>query len=111
MIYSHARQFPHLTGMADPEIKLLVRGAMADQARYRRLWRMRNLAMLVGMLSGGVALIRVLKLDPGLAMMIVGGLGTLFLLGWNFIWVNTVLFRVTRQAMDRFTLDPGPSDA
>jgi len=48
--------------MADPEIKLLVRGVMADQARYRRLWRMRNLAVLVGMLSGGVALIRVLKL-------------------------------------------------
>jgi len=95
---SHARQSPHLSGMSDPEIRTLAQRAMSQHPRTRLIRRVRNIAVLLGMLAGYLILTWRFDVDydPGSAMMIVGGVGTIFVLIWNLVWVNTVLFRLTR---------------
>ena len=108
-MYLHARQFPHLAGMQDSEIRTIARRAMSRHPNLIRIMRFRNLAVLVGMflaiaiIAGstgdaftGDSLVRV-----GFSLMIVGAVFTLLLLVWNLVWVNTVIFRITREEVER----------
>jgi hypothetical protein len=48
------------------------------------------MALLVaGLLAGGVRI--------GPALLTAGVVGTLAVLAWNVVWLNTVLFRITRE--------------
>jgi hypothetical protein len=50
--------------------------------------------MVIGaavLMSGG--------LSVGPSLMIVGGVSTVLLLVWNFVWVNTILFRLTQEEL------------
>jgi hypothetical protein len=35
--------------------------------------------------------------DVGMAIMILGAMGTLFLMVWNLVWINCVLFPITKS--------------
>jgi hypothetical protein len=95
-MYTHARQFPHLAGKTDDEIRSLVRNALTSRPNLLRIMRIRNRAVLGGMLVGAIALKELASLELGTALMIVGGTATAFLICWNLAWVNTVLFRITQ---------------
>jgi len=83
--------------MGDEQIRALTRQAMAKRPNYARVMRARNAAVILGMLLGPMILIQIANLRLGTALVIAGAVGTLVLLLWNMIWVNTVLFRITRE--------------
>jgi hypothetical protein len=96
MIYTHARQFPHLTGKPDAEIRSIAQAAMRQRPRLLLILRLRNTLIVVGMVVGGVLLARSSTLSSGAILMLIGGAGTAIILVWNLVWVNTVLFSVTK---------------
>ncbi len=108
MLFTHARQFPHLAGRGDGEIRGLVRRGMDRCPALRRVLRLRNVAVLSTL---GIAVLYALPRSPqvgdavqpgdalrdiGRLLMICGGAATAIVLLWNLIWVNTVLFRLTQ---------------
>ena len=95
-MYTHARQFPHLAGRSDDEIRAVARRAYAREPRWARLMRMRNVVLLVAMFSAILGMSRT-GFDPGLSMMLGGGVATMLILLWNVIWVNKVLFLLTND--------------
>jgi hypothetical protein len=107
-VYTHARQFPHLAGMADADIRELARRAMGRRPDLARIMRLRNVAVVGGMVAAAALLGR--GGGPGVggamqrvggAMMVAGACATAALLLWNLVWVNTVLFRLTRDEVER----------
>jgi hypothetical protein len=95
-MYTHARQFPHFAGMTDSEIIGVVRRAMAKNPRYFKLRRVQVVlaallivATLVGAIFAG------LELD--FAFVAAGAVSTLAILGWNLVWINTALYRITAE--------------
>lgn len=100
-MYTHARQFPHLMGMDDARIREVVDRGMGRRPVLVRIHRLRNAAVIFGMILTIILLARYSSLKIGLIFTIVGGIGTVFVLCWNLVWVNTVLFRVTRDEVDR----------
>jgi hypothetical protein len=107
-VYTHARQFPHLAGMADADIRALARRAMARRRDLVRVMRLRNAVVFVGMVAaaallgrgGGPGAGKAMQ-RAGAAMMVAGAGGTAALLLWNLVWVNTVLFQLTRDEVER----------
>ena len=107
-VYTHARQFPHLVGMADADIRELARRAMARRPDLVRVVRLRNAVVFVCMVAaaamlgrgGGPGVGKAMQ-AAGRAMMIAGAVATVTLLLWNLVWVNTVLFRLTRDEVER----------
>ena len=97
MIYTHARQFPHLAGKPDSEIRCIARAGLQQHPRLLLTMRLRNMLIVSGMAIGGVFLARSATLSLGAILMLVGGVGTAIILCWNLVWVNTVLFRVTQS--------------
>ena len=91
-MYTHARQFPHLAGQDDGAIRSLARRGLDRRPVLRWVLRGRIVAAL------GAALLAVAGSEAvgPRAMMVGGGTALAVLLGWNLVWVNTVLFRVTR---------------
>jgi hypothetical protein len=71
--------------------------------------RIRNLVVLGGMFltiawiaaPTGVAFTGDSLIRFGVSLMIVGAVFTAFLLAWNLVWVNTVIFRITREEVER----------
>jgi hypothetical protein len=57
-VYTHARQFPHLAGLNDQQIRALARNAMSKRPGYVRLVRAKNAVVIGGMGVGAIALIR-----------------------------------------------------
>ena len=96
-VYTHARQFPHLAGKSDAEIRLLVHKGMLNRPGLARTMRIRNLAVLCSMLIAGIFLGRLTSLGAGAIMMVVGGVATAFALCWNLVWVNTVVYKLSQQ--------------
>ena len=108
-MYTHARQFPHLAGRSDGEIRALARSALDRRPNLRRVARVRNLVVLSGLAALTLYAISFagtagrdtrpgddLKFG-GLLMLLGGGSATVAVLLWNLVWVNTVLFRITRE--------------
>jgi hypothetical protein len=95
-LYTHARQFPHLDGLSDPEIRAIARRAMDRHPKLRMIMRTRNVVVL-GSIAATISAALLFRRNLGLAMMVSGALGTLALLAWNVVWVNTVLFRITKE--------------
>ena len=58
--------------------------------------RTRNVVVL-GSIAATISAAILLRRNLGYAMMVCGALGTLALLAWNVVWVNTVLFRITKE--------------
>jgi hypothetical protein len=52
----------------------------------------RNVVILGGM-SAAILLGR----NLGFAMLVSGAIATVAVLSWNVVWVNTVLFRITKE--------------
>ncbi len=115
-MYTHCRQFPHLSGRSDQEIRALVGNGMRKRPHLIRIMKIRNLAVLAGMIVTATLLWRrggpgtgnaMMKL--GLVLSICGIAATALILLWNLVWVNTVLWKVTTEeivgsldsAMDR----------
>ena len=97
-MYTHARQFPHFTGMTDTEIVAVVRRAMAKRPNYFRLRQAQivlTALLLVATLVGAIFA----GLELGIAFVTAGAIGTLMILAWNLIWVNTALYRITHEEM------------
>lgn len=97
-MYMHARQFPHLQGKTDQEIRLIVFQGLEKRPKYRSLMRARNVIVILVMVIGPAALVSG-GLKLGLSMMIVGGLATALVLVWNLVWLNTILFRLTEEEL------------
>jgi hypothetical protein len=103
-MYTHCRQFPHLVGRSDGDIRSLVRNGMAKRPHLIRIMRVRNIAVLLCMIAIAAVLVWVRPFDPdstatltGATLIISGGVGTVLLLIWNLIWVNTVLWKLTLE--------------
>jgi hypothetical protein len=94
-MYTHCRQFPHLQGRSDQEIREVVRRAFARRPGLRAIVRARNLAVLVVLLGVFVAYRSAPPKQLGYALMIAGFGTTAFVLVWNVVWVNVVLYRLT----------------
>lgn len=69
---------------------------------------MRNVALVVGMLAtvalsdrGSGSSFGDAMQGVGFAMMAAGAGGTAFVLLWNLVWVNTVLYRLTWDEVQR----------
>src|SRR5262245_13856897 len=99
-MYTHARQFPHVAGLRDDKIRGVARRAMQRHPHYRRTIRARNIVVLLAMALGTGLLNAIAGMQVGLALMIVGAAATVFVLVWNLVWVNTVLFRITQEEME-----------
>ncbi|MDX1948841.1 MAG: hypothetical protein SFU86_25865 [Pirellulaceae bacterium] len=108
-MYLHARQFPHLAGKSDVEIRAIARSAMIRNPRLIRIMRLRNFTILAGL---AVAIIVVTLFSGtnasgdtlvrfGLTLVVIGTIFTAAVLAWNLIWVNTVVFRITREEVAR----------
>jgi len=95
-MYTHARQFPHLAGMSDPDIRELARRAMSRRPNLIRIWRIRTVVVLIAMAAGAVAM-KWAGMRLGTALMVAGGTATAALVAWNAVWLNTILFRVTNE--------------
>ena len=98
-MYTHARQFPHLAGLNDQQIRALARNAMAKRPRYALIIRLRNAVVIASMLLATAALNKLAGTSIGLSLMIVGAICTAFVMAWNLVWVNTVMWRITREEM------------
>jgi hypothetical protein len=96
-MYTHARQFPHLAGMTDSDVRELVRRAMRRRPRSIRALRVRNAIIYAGMVAAAGFLAPRAGMGVGAALIVVGTAGTLAIIAWNLFWVNTVLFRVTKE--------------
>jgi hypothetical protein len=102
-MYTHARQFPHLAGKSDDEIRAIARRAMARNPRLRSIAVWRNRVVFSGMAAAIILLVLGAGWKLSRSMMWTGGVATALVLIWNVVWVNTVLFRITKEE-----LSPGP---
>ena len=89
---THARQFPHLAGREDEEIRSLVRRGLDRRPALRWPYRIRIAAALAAALLA----VAVFEAVGPRAMMIGGAAALTVLLCWNLVWLNTVVWRVTR---------------
>jgi hypothetical protein len=96
-MYTHARQFPHLRDLDDAAIRDVARRAMHRRPHLIRILKVRRTAVLVGMVASIALLTWLTELKFGASMMVVGAAFSLFVLVWNLIWVNSVLFRITQE--------------
>jgi hypothetical protein len=96
-IYVHARQFPHLAGKAEREIRILARRAMDKHPRLIRTMRLRNAAIMLGMTIAGVLLGRRSDLTIGAILVLLGAVGSVVILCWNLVWLNTVVYKLTAR--------------
>lgn len=96
-MYTHARQFPHLQGMSDDTIRTLVRDGMAKRPTLISILRIRNVAVAAAMALAVLGLKNVAGWSAGAAMTVAGLVATLFLLAWNYVWINYVVFKLTQE--------------
>ncbi len=100
-MYTHARQFPHLAGMDDRQIREVAREAMAKRPLYQLMMRLRNVVVLASMGVAVLVLVWFAEYSLGSALLMVGAIGTAATLIWNLVSVNTVLFRITYEELGR----------
>jgi hypothetical protein len=96
-MYTHARQFPHLAGMTDEEIRELARRSMDKRPDLVRMMKFRNVLIILGMVIAAALLARFTDYQISSIFMIVGAVSTVATLTWNMVWVNIGLFRTTRD--------------
>jgi hypothetical protein len=99
-MYTHAREYPHLAGKTDDEIRAIARQGMDGKPQLRTIMRTRNLAVFSAMGVSIIALMIAGGWSLGQSMLVAGGVATAFLLIWNVVWVNTVLFQITKDAVN-----------
>jgi hypothetical protein len=99
-MFTHARQFPHLAGKTDDEIRALARRCMDKNPRLRSILRARNRVMFLAMGVAILALITVGGWKLGQSMLVAGAVATAFVLIWNTVWVNTVLYKITEEEVN-----------
>jgi hypothetical protein len=102
-MYTHARQFPHLAGLDDARIREVVIRGMGRRPDLVRIHRLRNAAVVIGMVIATALLARLSSLELGMILVLVGAAATAIVLSWNLVWVNTVLYRVTLEEVGRGT--------
>lgn len=107
-MYFHARQFPHLAGKSDAEIYDIAQRAMRRNPGLGRAMRIRNLAIYFGIVAAGAWLFSYSNwsmggssmVNLGVGLIIVGVSVTAIVLAWNLVWLNTVVFRITRDEVE-----------
>jgi hypothetical protein len=100
-MYLSARQFPHLKGKSDEEIRELMRRGMERRPGLTRLLRAARGLVLAGM-AVSIALIEWLaKPRMGFSLLVSGAGATLLLLVINFVWLNWGLFPLTKEEAAR----------
>jgi len=95
-MYTHARQFAHLAGKSDEDIRVLVRHALTGRPNLSRVLRVRNRIVYGGMLASAILARQLTSLDLGIILLAIGCAATAFVICWNLVWVNTVLYRITQ---------------
>ncbi len=96
-IYTHARQFPHLAGKTDPEIRVLARRAMGKHPALILVKRLRDVAIILAMIIANTLLRRFSGLHIGAILMLIGGVGSAVIICWNLVWLNRVMYRLTKR--------------
>jgi hypothetical protein len=100
-MYTHARQFPHLAGLGDARIREVVIRGMGRRPGLVRIHRLRNAAVVTGMVLATALLARLSSLNLGMILGLVAAVATAIVLSWNLLWVNTVLYGVTLEEVGR----------
>ena len=95
-MYTHCRQFPHLQGLSDAEIRQRVNKALAERPHLIRLMRYRNRILVVAMALAAYLLYDPQRSNLGFTLMVIGGTAFTFILLWNVVWLNRILFRATQ---------------
>jgi hypothetical protein len=93
-----------LQGLSDNQVRAVAGLAMRRRPRLMLLMKLRTIAILGAMFTlvwafqntGDKWLGREF-VSLGTSLIVAGGLGTLAVVVWNFVWVNTVLFRITKE--------------
>jgi hypothetical protein len=99
-MYTHARQFPHLTGKSDEEIRAIYGRALAKRPIYRSLWLARNLILFFVIVPIEIAaLYKLAGLRLSTAFFVAGSTALLLGIAWNIVWVNMVTYRITRDVV------------
>jgi hypothetical protein len=62
--------------------------------------RVRNVVVLFGMVMG-VAVLMSAGMRVGATLLIVGGVATGVVLVTNIVWINTVVFKLTQEELNR----------
>jgi hypothetical protein len=63
--------------------------------------RLRAAGLILGLILAVCMLARYSSLGSGLILVLVGGVGSAFVLCWNLVWINTVMYRATREEVQR----------
>jgi hypothetical protein len=95
-MYTHCRQFPHLQGLPDAEIRQRVSKALVERPHLLRVMRYRNRLQIVAMALGAYLLYDPQRSNLGFTLMLIGGIAFIFILLWNVVWLNRILFRITQ---------------
>jgi len=99
-MYTHARQFPHFAGMGDDQIRAVAKRAVAKHPRYLTLRQIQKVVTAIVVVATLVSAV-LAGAGVGLGLMCAGALGTLAIVIWNAIWVNTALYRITHDEMQQ----------
>ena len=97
-MYTHCRQFPHLQGRNDDEIRAIIRYSLDKRPAYRFAMRARNVVVLATLVGVFAAYLDAPPPQLGRALILAGVIATAVVLAWNVLWVNLVLFKLTEQA-------------
>jgi hypothetical protein len=84
--------------MTDDQIRAVARRAVAKNPRYMTLRKIQIALWFLLMISVG-AMAYVLGVELGLGFIVAAAAGLLLLVAWNLVWVNTALFRITKDEM------------
>jgi hypothetical protein len=96
-LYFHARQFPHLAGKTDAEIKQLVTESLAKRPSVLSVARGKYPVFLAALVIVAAFMVLVRGWQVGPALMGAATSVFLLLLVWGYCWVNIVLFRITQE--------------
>ncbi len=80
------------------EIRAIAKRAVARNPGCRFVRKLQIVIVAI-LLLGTIWLSLTYGAELGIAFVLAGFLSTIFILAWNFVWVNTTLFRITREEM------------
>ncbi len=85
--------------MSREDVRNVIRRIYVRKPRWLWVMRGRNFGIMALTLLAWFWM-RAQELNVVLAMLIAGGLSFSLTLAWNLVWLNTVLFRMTKEEID-----------
>ena len=102
-MHTSCKQFPHLRGLSDAEIRNRVSAALAARSGLVWIYRISGFLVIFAILATGYLIFRSLHVPGnvlsngqlGYIMMVSGGIGFSLALVRRLLWINLVLYPLT----------------